>query len=51
MFSNTLTFAIGVGVGIYVAQNYNIPEIKSVVARSVKFIRNLEKAARKEDES
>jgi len=48
MFGNTLSFAVGVGVGIYIAQNYNIPDIKKMVARGLKVAASLEKASRRD---
>lgn len=47
MFSNTLTFVVGVGVGIYIAQNYNIPPIKLLLAKAKTIAANMEKTARK----
>jgi hypothetical protein len=31
--ASTLSFSVGVAVGVYVAQNYNIPDIKTSVPR------------------
>lgn len=50
MFGNTLTFAVGIGVGIYIAQNYTVPDIKKLVERGIKMATTLEKASRKETE-
>lgn len=49
MFGNTLSLAVGIGIGIYIAQNYNIPDIKKLVDRGVKMATSMEKAARKEE--
>lgn len=51
MFGNTFSLVVGVGLGIYIAQNYNIPDIKKLVERGINFATSLEKATRKEDES
>lgn len=50
MFSSTLSLAVGVGIGIYIAQNYNIPDIKILVRHGMKVAESLEKTARKEEE-
>ena len=51
MFGNTVSLAVGIGIGIYIAQNYNIPDIKILVARGMQLATNLEKAARKDEAS
>lgn len=48
MFGSPFSFAVGIGVGIYIAQNYDVPDIKKVVAKGIKFATNLEKASRKD---
>lgn len=48
MFGNTLTLAVGIGIGIYIAQNYDVPDIKVLVSRSINMAKNLEKATRKD---
>lgn len=50
MFSNTVSLAVGVGIGIYIAQNYNLPDIKKLLSQGLKVAKTLEKAARKEGE-
>lgn len=49
MFGNTITLVFGVGLGIYVAQNYDVPDIKVIVERGIKAARSIEKATRKEE--
>lgn len=49
MISNTVTFALGVGVGIYIAQNYTLPDMKKMVDKSLKVATSLERAARKDE--
>ncbi len=41
---------MGVGIGIYIAQNYNLPDIKKLLSQGLKVAKTLEKAARKEGE-
>lgn len=50
MFGNTFSLVVGIGIGIYVAQNYNLPDIKKLVDRGIRMATNLEKATRKEEE-
>ena len=50
MLSNTLSLAIGVGLGIYIAQNYNVPDIRVLFNHGLKVVNSFEKAARKEDD-
>lgn len=50
MFTNTVSLAVGIGIGIYIAQNYNIPDIKKLVDRGIRMASHVEKAARKEEE-
>lgn len=50
MFGNTFSLAVGIGIGIYVAQNYNVPDIKKLFDRGIRMATNLEKATRKEEE-
>lgn len=50
MFGNTLTLIFGVGLGIYVAQNYDVPDIKVLVAKGMKAAKALEKVSRKDDD-
>lgn len=50
MVSNTLSLVVGVGIGIYIAQNYNIPDIRNLLRQGVKVASSFEKAARKEEE-
>lgn len=49
MFGNSMSIAVGIGIGIYIAQNYDVPDIKKLAARGVKLLTNLEKSSRKED--
>ena len=49
MFGNSLSFVFGVGLGIYIAQNYNVPDIKLLLQKGYKAAKALEKAARKDD--
>lgn len=51
MFGNTLTLVFGVGLGIYLAQNYDLPDIKVLVKHGMNAAKTLEKAARKDDDS
>lgn len=50
MFGNTFSLAVGIGIGIYIAQNYDLPDIKKLVDRGIRMATNLEKSARKEEE-
>ncbi len=50
MFGNTLTLVFGVGLGIYIAQNYDVPDIKVLVQQGIKAARSIEKATRKDDD-
>lgn len=45
-----MSLVIGIGLGIYIAQNYNIPDIKKMVDKGIRLANNLEKASRKDDE-
>lgn len=46
-----MSLAIGIGIGIYIAQNYDIPDIKSVAEKSIRLVKSLEKASKKEQDS
>jgi len=50
MFGNTLTLVFGVGLGIYVAQNYDVPDIKIFIQKGYKAAKALEKVSRKDED-
>lgn len=50
MFGNTMSLFFGIGIGMYIAQNYDVPDIKKLVERGIKIAKNLEKASRKESD-
>lgn len=49
LIPSTFSFSLGVAVGIYVAQNYNIPNVSTLLKKGVKVAGSIERAARKEE--
>lgn len=41
--------AVGIGIGIYIAQNYDIPDIKKMVDKGIKIASSMEKVSRKDE--
>lgn len=48
LIPSTFSFSFGIAVGVYVAQNYNIPDIKGLMRQGVKVAGSIERAARKD---
>lgn len=46
---STFSFSLGMALGVYVAQNYNIPDIRNLVKQGVKVAGSFERASRKDD--
>lgn len=47
LIRNNLLFFLGSGCGIYIAQNYNVPNIKKVVSEWVLKAKQIEETYRK----
>ncbi|XP_049377193.1 uncharacterized protein LOC125842040 [Solanum stenotomum] len=46
-FRSTFSFAMGTGLGIYLAQNYNVPNIQKLINTGVVIAKHFEENYRK----
>ncbi|KAJ7561304.1 hypothetical protein O6H91_03G023000 [Diphasiastrum complanatum] len=51
LIRSTFSFTLGTLVGVYVAQNYNVPNVQKMVSMGMVMVRQLEEAYRKPDNS
>ena len=42
-----MSFAVGVGVGMFLSQNYDVPDMKAVISDAKERLESLEKEKRK----
>lgn len=50
LFSNAIFLAAGVGTGMWLAQNYNVPDMNAVVESSKRKFKAWEQTSRKADD-
>ena len=48
MSTQMLTFLLGAGAGVFVAQNYKIPDLKTLLDRTSVVLREMERRSRRE---